>query len=383
MLVSVAAASDASDAVRGLGTTERIASKVLGEERELYVSIPAGCETGGTSRCPVLYVLDAEAHYSHTVTTATFLARNGRVPALIVVGIVSTDRRRDLTPTPGGHAFRGPVEPMVGAGGGERFLDFLEQELVPWVEGRCRTQPLRILAGHSLGGLLALHALATRPRLFHAYVAVAPSLLWNAGEPVRNLEKRILPLPAGLHVTVVPEGGAMGRAADELRQTLSARPGLRSEVQHVAREDHGSVVLSAHQAGLQFVFDGWHVPRDPETGRLPLRTLQDVQEHYAALSRRLVFEVSPPEVLVNAIGYQALEAKDGDEAVRILAFNAARHPDSPNAHDSLAEALEAVGRLTEALASCLAAVEQARAQADRDLSYYEKHLRELDAKLAR
>jgi predicted alpha/beta superfamily hydrolase len=91
-----------------------------------------------------------------------------------------TDRTRDLTPT---HADiknpDGTVTAFPTSGGADRFLDFIQTELIPEIEKRYRTAPYRIFAGRSLGGLLAIHALFTRPDLFNAYIAVSPSSPWR------------------------------------------------------------------------------------------------------------------------------------------------------------------------------------------------------------
>lgn len=39
-----------------------------------------------------------------------------------------------------------------GAGGADRFFAFLTDEVSPYVERHYRTAPMRVLAGHSLGG---------------------------------------------------------------------------------------------------------------------------------------------------------------------------------------------------------------------------------------
>ena len=49
--------------------------------------------------------------------------------------------------------------------GCDRFLDFIERELLPAVDGRFRTAAPRVLVGHSSGGILATYAAATRRTL--------------------------------------------------------------------------------------------------------------------------------------------------------------------------------------------------------------------------
>jgi predicted alpha/beta superfamily hydrolase len=107
------------------------------------------------------------------------------------VGIANTDRTRDLTPT---HAdIKNPDGTTVTAfptsGGADRFLDFIQTEPIPEIEKRYRTAPYRIFAGHSVGGLLAIHALITRPDLFNAYIAVSPSLQWDNGHTLRQAQQ--------------------------------------------------------------------------------------------------------------------------------------------------------------------------------------------------
>ena len=122
-----------------------IASKVLGEERAFWVRVPNGYAPDGEARYPVLYMTDGDAQMVHTVATVAFLERSGKIPQLIVVGVGNTDRTRDLTPSRATMTDRdgAPVE-FPTSGGGGRFLEFFESELIPWVESNERTQPFRV-----------------------------------------------------------------------------------------------------------------------------------------------------------------------------------------------------------------------------------------------
>jgi CubicO group peptidase (beta-lactamase class C family) len=76
---------------------------------------------------------------------------------------------------------------------------------------------------------------------------------------------------------------------------------------------------------------------------------------------------------LNALGYRWLR-DDAARAAAVFGFAVERFPDSPNAHDSLGEALEKLGELERAYASCTRAVELARAAKHPDCAAFEQHL---------
>jgi hypothetical protein len=47
---------------------------------------------------------------------------------------------------------------------------------------------IAFFAGHSLGGLFAIHAMIAKPGLFNSYVAVSPSLQWENNEALKRAE---------------------------------------------------------------------------------------------------------------------------------------------------------------------------------------------------
>lgn len=332
-----------------------IKSQVLGEERVILIRTPAGYARG-SEKFPVLYMTDGDAHIQHTSGTISFLARNARMPEMIVVGITNTDRTRDLTPT---RVERVPGNPNAQgfptSGGADKFLKFIETELIPLVESKYRTQPFRALAGHSLGGLFAVHAMLTRPELFNSYIAVSPSLQWDNFESIGRVKeffKTRKELNRTLFTSLGNEPGDIGDAfglfQDELRR--QQLKGFVWEAVRYEDEDHGSVVLRSHYAGLRKVFDGWQFPRDSATGAVA-GGLKGVEEHYGKLSERLGFKVLVPEALMNQVGYQLIGQGNMDEAIAAFKLNVERYPGSANVYDSLGEAYERSGRFELALAN--------------------------------
>ena len=346
VLISASAAAQAPPGV----TTLKLNSAVLGEERTIIVRVPAGYETNKL-RYPVLYMTDGNAHIGHTSSTVEFLARNGRMSELIVVGITNTDRTRDLSPTHvtttvagGDSALQFPT-----SGGADKFLKFIETELIPDIEKRYRVQPYRILAGHSLGGLFAIHAMVSRPELFHSYVAVSPALQWDNQVAVKRAEdffKARKEFQATLFMSLGHEPGPIEDGFHQLKQVLAKNQakGFEWDAQVLDDEDHGSVVLRSHYLGMRKVFTGWQVPRDPESGRVS-GDFKTVEEHYQKLSQKFRFTIPVPELLINQLGYQSLFAGRSDEAIAIFKTNVERYPDSANVYDSLAEAYERNGQL--------------------------------------
>jgi uncharacterized protein len=331
-------------------TSLKINSAVLGEERTILVRVPPGYETNKL-RYPVLYMTDGNAHIGHTSSTVEFLARNGRMAELIVVGITNTDRTRDLSPTHvkttvagGDSALQFPT-----SGGADKFLKFIETELIPDIEKRYRVQPYRILAGHSLGGLFTIHAMVSRPELFHSFVAVSPALQWDNQVAVKRAEdffKARKEWQATLFMSLGHEPGPIEDGFYQLKQVLEKNQtkGFEWEAQVLDDEDHGSVVLRSHYLGMRKVFTGWQVPRDPDSGRFA-GDFKSVEEHYQKLSQKFRYTIPVPENLTNQMGYQSLFAGRSDEAIAIFKTNVERYPDSANVYDSLAEAYERGGRL--------------------------------------
>jgi len=332
----------------GTVKTLTIKSAVLGEDRIVLVRTPVGYETSKLSY-PVLYMSDGDAHINHTSSTIEFLTQNGRIPDLIVVGVTNTDRTRDLTPVKSTNKNAAGQLQFPTSGGADNFLKFFETELIPEIEKQYRVQPYRIFAGHSLGGLFAIHAMITKPGLFNSYVAVSPSLQWENSEELKRAEdflKNQKELKVTLFASIGNEPGAIGEDFDKFKELLSKSniKDFEWQAERFADEDHGSVVLRSHYFGLRKVYADWQGPRDPKSGAV-LGGLKGADAHYAKLSERFGYKIPVPENLINQIGYQFLFDGKPEEAIAAFKANVERYPDSANVYDSLAEAYERGGHI--------------------------------------
>lgn len=385
-LVLAPAIARSDDNAIVLGQRFALPSKVMNETRTVFVRTPPGY-AASRERFPVFYLTDAEAQFAHTVTTIDFLARNGRMPQMIVVGVTNTDRTRDLTPSRAAHGVGAQRREFPTSGGADRFLDFFERELIPWVESTFRTQPYRVFGGHSFGGLFAVNALATRPDLFQALIAVSPTLVWDDALPIRRVEALLggrTELPRTLVVTIGNEGPVAQAAYERFRTLLGGAraTGFEWEAHQYDDEDHGSLVLRSHYAGLRKVFAGWQLPL-PADGAPYTGGIAGVRAHYATLSARMGYVVAPPEALVNVLGYLASGAGRHGEALEYFAANVKTYPESANVYDSYGEGLEAAGRLEHALEQYERAVAVGAEHRDANLGVFRQHRDALAAKLGR
>jgi predicted alpha/beta superfamily hydrolase len=230
--------------------------------------------------------------------TATFLEMEGALPPHVLVTIgypldnaipMVVARNRDLTPSawPDWDRAYGVVleKDCPPSGDANAFLAFITEELQPVIEDKLGVDPGEwTLAGHSLGGLFATHALLAAPGRFRRLLAVGSSYWWlrptmfdraeafaretgeldvavflSAGDreteaalregwqPLLHLEswQRYLEVMNG-----IPDIVADTR---KMAAMLARRPGCRTKAQVFENESHGSAALVAFSQGLRWL----------------------------------------------------------------------------------------------------------------------------------
>lgn len=185
---------------------------------------------------------------------------------------------------------RGEPRTDIKFGEAERFTDFIENEVMPYVETDLFPQaPLKTarkaLFGHSYGGIFTLNTLFTKPTLFSTFIAASPITWWNRSflrsreDLLHKRSEPINPAPS----LIVTWGSAvaecesyLGEGEDILKkrkdcseddrireysEALCSRlkdcPSVRRIWQKEFRgEDHGSAAVTGLQQGImRFVLD--------------------------------------------------------------------------------------------------------------------------------
>jgi len=328
-----------------------IASRHLGAERAYQVQLPASYADSAGQRYPLLLVLDAQVHFAHVAANVAYLADQGEIPELIVVGLASGRRVHDYTQTDW-------PQQWVGGGGAAKFKRFVADELLPTLDGSLRTSGERLLFGHSAAGQFALHLLATESALFQGYLVLSPSLDWDGRLPLRELEaafKARERLPGFLYVA---EDGSLGGALTDqlaLRQVLQqhAPRGLQSLVVAYAKETHGSVALPASVDALRAYYHGWRL--HPDDAPVLAATASELKidalgQRYAALARNGRTPVVP-EAAYHAVAEAHFRRSETAAGVALLRRAVAAYPWSPDSREALSRALQRPDATPQAPAS--------------------------------
>ncbi|WP_417442095.1 alpha/beta hydrolase-fold protein [Idiomarina sp.] len=334
----------ASAKVRGESIIVSIDSEVLDESRELIIHLPNNYSRYTDTSYPVLYLTDGQRNFAHAAGTLDLLSQDGMAQEMIIVGITNTHRARDFTPT-----HDESYDQWGISGGADDFLNFIEAELKPFINSNYRTNNYAILSGHSLGGLLSVYALQSRPEMFQAYFAFSPSLWWDS-EVIFSDAAKFLSQPEDLnkylYVNMGNEGGQMLSAFERYKELLntSNREGFSYDTNLDVSESHNTTAL----AGMSLAFQKQLTSLRP-SGAVIEEGVTAIQQYYKDLSKKYGYNAKPSYKAINHAGYNALEKQDYDTAISIFRSNTESHPNKSDGYDSLADGYEAAGKLNKAL----------------------------------
>jgi tetratricopeptide (TPR) repeat protein len=243
----------------------------------------------------------------------------------------------------------------AASGGSRGFSRFLEEDLIPHIDRHFRTEPFRILIGHSLGGLFSAHSLFRAPHLFQAHIAASPAMFWNRGSELDRAREVLKSTPAlknFLYLTYSGGDGANIRTStDSLVDLLeeSAPPDLNWKFDFLPDDRHNSSPIRSVLGGLSHLFSTWtYLGED---------SAEALIEHYRLLSEQFGFECRPEVGNVASRGRSLIRRGNVAEAIRVFDYNAQIHPEVPETHEALGSAYRTAGNIPMAIAAYERALE--------------------------
>lgn len=171
--------------------THHFKAEANGREYRVFVSTPTARKPDAP--LPVLYALDANGGFGTVVETTRMMMLGNEIEQMIVVGIGYNAGLREMMglrnfelSTSHDPAFveraaqQGQVIEEGGLGGAPGFLQFIAEQLAPFIESEYGgSADDRGIWGFSLGGLFATFALLQPEPVFQRYIIGSPSLWWH------------------------------------------------------------------------------------------------------------------------------------------------------------------------------------------------------------
>ncbi|MFD2567633.1 alpha/beta hydrolase-fold protein [Pseudotenacibaculum haliotis] len=339
-----------------IGKTYKIHSNILNENRSYIVELPDSYGKG-EKEYPLLVLLDGEVNYHSHSGIIKHMTQSRQIPEMIIVAIVNVDRVRDFTPTKYLVNLNGSsaVENHKTSGGSAKFLSFIEQELLPTIEKKYRTNAFRTLVGISHGGLLVGSSFLSENTSFNGFVSMDPSFWWDDQFIVKKLKNTELKQIENkrIYVSTADKFENFDRIPHVFKANINSHERFNTELknkgvspgnvdlEYFKEENHWTVALLSLYKGMQFIF------KDLKMKNIRNSSLEEIEAYYKTNYNS---GFTPPENDINAIGYRFIKS-DLKKALAFFKLNVKNYPKSSNAYDSLGEAYFLLGKKKEALES--------------------------------
>jgi hypothetical protein len=236
-----------------IGFKDSIESNVLNENRKLIINLPKDYHNTDKTY-PVIYRLDGDSDlFIETVSAVNRLVYSEElIPEMIVVMIENTNRNRDMMPTNTGFFKSEP--------GAENFKEFIENELVPYINSSYRTTNEKILCGQSLSAIFTLYYFLTSPDSFNSFIACSGGFpdceeyffdLTNNLLKTKQHETKKIFLTHGLNDFLDPEGVIRNQLLSFTKK-IETKENIVCELK--IYEEEGHVPFQSLYHGLRFIY---------------------------------------------------------------------------------------------------------------------------------
>jgi len=220
-----------------------IHSIALDDQQTITVYLPEGYSENN-DKYPVMYVLDGEKYFLHSIAYQKTLTWQEKSPAFIVVGINTGKIQRKV---------------LFGSKSLE-FIDTFQNKIIAYVEKHYRNNDMKMFFGWEKAGGFALDLFAQRPNLFDAYFLASSTQFSNDRlDSVNTLLKSKTSTTKFFYFTL----GAVEAWSLEPHQTLSkiftnnSKDDLKWEFYLSKDDDHYSTPLDTFNKGLALYFNGY------------------------------------------------------------------------------------------------------------------------------
>ena len=230
--------------------------KVIGK-REVLIYTPAEYRDK-TKSFEVVYVLDAQnREFFDAVHTSIAFQNNGLRP-MIVVGIASPFRNIDFLPK---NVNPETVQEQYGElGGADDFSDFIENNVMSYIDKNYRTIPTKIGIGYSNGGTFMNYTMIKKPELFDVIFSIDANFSYDKGQLVNLIKNQsTFKNPLDFYYTCrTNRGNSWNENSNQFNLSLKTLTDMQIVQELFESESHASIfqqgVVNAFKAYFKFQF---------------------------------------------------------------------------------------------------------------------------------
>lgn len=250
-----------------IGVSEKFFSTILNEKRTINIYLPENYNQNDTVKYPVIYILDGgiKEDFFHITGIVQYNTQPwiNRFPRSIVVGIENSNRQRDFTFPVSNLDFLEKVgfkkEKFPVYGGSANYISFLENELLPYIRDKFKTNQERTIIGESLAGLMATEILMKHPDLFNTYIISSPSLWWGNEVLLKDADNLLNEhLKTKIKVCVIApnkkEDKIMYNDAKSLYKSVKRNENISSFFEYLPDELHSTVIHLAVYNAFKMIY---------------------------------------------------------------------------------------------------------------------------------
>jgi len=219
-----------------LGFNYTIPSKILKEDKQIQIFLPESYERTD-KKFPVLYILDGQRLFPFGVSLLKSFTQFKQTPEFIVVGI--TNKYPDRF----GHF----------SDEEKKFLTFVEEDVISFVDNSFRTSNERLIFGWEYGGSFVIQTMIDKPNLFDAYLVASPFPLTNKITQIDNFLSENPNYNKMLYFSVSPNENQVNIGTQKLDSVLKlkAPKSLNWTYKKLENEEHRSTPYSTIYFGLK------------------------------------------------------------------------------------------------------------------------------------
>ncbi|MCJ8321236.1 MAG: alpha/beta hydrolase-fold protein [Colwellia sp.] len=411
LLISCTAFADKiSSSPLSFGSVINLPSTYLNEKQNIHVYLPQGYQQAADHiRYPVIYTLDGWA-LSQTVSgVVNHLGNTASMPKAIVVAINSENEFEygpKLYTSKSGWG-EDPAVELDGFSGGQAdlYLNFLQQELIPYIDNKYRTNHFRILIGMSPTATFALHTFWKSPKLFDAHFLFAATDVLGMGySPETTFVDKIVeslakdPERKGYLYIASAQREAIKNPIrlDNIQALETAlapytKKNFALKAEHIDNFGHYPMAIPGLLSAIDLVFprSEWGMSgRYNEMVRQKSNPLEQLDNYYQKLSESVGFTVTPNTDLrrnsacLRSMAYRLRNNKRYKESEQIYQRWIKDAPKTAKPYAGLAETYIANGQLAMALSYSKKSVVLAEVNQSPFLSDFKKELKMIEEKIA-